>query len=846
MRPGGGPGGPCAERLSDEVIRSIADEIRFCDGNEVFFIGRTDHEGVVVEAEPVARGNPESVPAVAEIAEAGDVLIHNHPTGILVPSEADIAIASRFGGQGIGFYIVDNDVQRLYAVVEPREGDDSPEPLDPQEVAELLGPEGPLASIHPNYESRTSQCRMAADVTGILERGGVGVLEAGTGTGKSLAYLIPSVLWALRGKRRVVVSTRTINLQEQHLDQDLPLVRKVLGEGFRAVIVKGRANYLCLRKRDMLDTDSGEILLEFDDVQEMRELLHWSRVTSDGSLSDLPFVPRDSNWDLMRAESDSCLRARCTHFSACFFYRARMEAASAQILLANHHILFADLALRSAGHEAISIMPRYDAVVLDEAHNVEDVALSYFDSSVGRWGLLAQFGRLVSRRRSERGLIPFLIKRVPGLKGIDRKRADEILGLGSDVLSHVETARVRLDGLFEDLAARLSDWLAKGPAGSGSRWRIPLERRNDDQWVEVERCVGDISDLVAQTLAPLRRITRRLKTLLDGGVDEIAGLWGDLAAVVSRLDAAVEFLGRILDGEGEGEVFWVEVRRRRGRSGVNLHLTPLEAADILRNTLFDAVGQVVMTSATLTVGGTFQFIRERLGLDHLEDMVVVERVYESPFDLQAQMRLALVDDLPEPGRDGFVGGMTRAVNEMIRASEGGALVLFTSYRTLDAVFERCLEELGADAFPLARQGEAQRTALLERFRTETGLTLFATDSFWEGVDVVGDSLRCVAIARLPFPVPTDPLVEARGELLVRQGRDPFMDDSVPRAVIKLRQGVGRLIRHRDDRGYAVICDTRILSRAYGRIFLASFPEDCLEWGNTERIAANLKRFLGGG
>lgn len=276
---------------------------------------------------------------------------------------------------------------------------------------------------------------------------------------------------------------------------------------------------------------------------------------------------------------------------------------------------------------------------------------------------------------------------------------------------------------------------------------------------------------------------------------------------------------------------------------VNLHLTPLEASEILRNTLFDAVGKVVMTSATLTVGGSFQFLRERLGLDQIPGMEVIEEIYASPFDLSDQMRLAILNDLPEPGTDGFVRGMTNAVKGIVRASEGGALLLFTSYRTLDAVFEQCAEDLAAEALPLARQGDAPRTALLERFRTESNLTLFATDSFWEGVDVVGDSLRCVAIARLPFPVPTDPLVEARGESLLRQGRDPFMEDSVPRAVIRLRQGVGRLIRHREDRGYAIICDTRILKRAYGRIFLASFPEECLEWGSTEKIAANMKRFL---
>ena len=788
--------------------------------------------------------NAEAVPAVAEAVKAGDVVIHNHPTGVLVPSDADLAIASRLGGDGIGFYIVDNDARRVYVVVEPSALPAAPDPLDPEEVATLLGPDGALADAHPNYEVRPSQGVMAADVARILDGGSVGLLEAGTGTGKSLAYLIPAAMWALRGKRRVVISTRTINLQEQHLVKDLPIVSGILGGEVKTALIKGRGNYLCLRKRDLLDTDTGEVLLEFEDVTEVRQLLQWSRATADGSLSDLSFVPRDANWNLLKAESDSCLRARCPHFSACFFYRSRIEAASAQVLLANHHILFADLALRGSGHEAAAIMPRYDAVIIDEAHNIEDVAASYFDASIGRWSLLGHLGRLVSRRKADRGLIPFLVSKLAATRSLSGERRSDLADLCSAVMTEVQTTRGQVDRIFEEMAAQTVSWLGGGRNGAESRWRVPLARRNEEPWRNMDRLLGELEGALNGVSKPLRRLNRRLRNLVDDGIEDLIGPWGDIGAVVSRIDAGIDFIGRVREGEVEGEVFWLETRARRGRRSVNFHLTPLQVADILENTLFAGGDPVVMTSATLTVGGSFDFLREKFGIHRLGEREIVEETYPTPFDMAGQMHLALLDDIPDPGGQGHVLRLSETVARLVSASGGGALVLFTTYRTLDSVFERCSGDLEGQGIQVIRQGEAPRTALMDRFRSDPDMTLFATDSFWEGVDVVGQALRQVIIARLPFPVPTDPVVEARGEALIREGRDPFMEDSVPRAVLRLRQGVGRLIRHRDDRGYAVICDPRILRRAYGRVFVDSFGGYTIERGGTELIADNLKGFLG--
>ncbi|MGD8353523.1 MAG: helicase C-terminal domain-containing protein [Pseudomonadota bacterium] len=846
MKRTSGPGAAVEKRIAEVSRAAIAQEIECAGGNEVFFLGRISDGEIVEAVEVLARGSLAAVPAVASIAEAGDVVIHNHPNGVLIPSDADMAVASHLGSNGIGFYIIDNLCARIYAVVEPQKAPERPEPLDPGEIAALFDPGGPLAASHPNYEDRPAQGRMASDVARILEEESLGIMEAGTGTGKSLAYLVPAALWAVRGGRRVVIATRTINLQEQIMDQDLPVLEDALGVPVKAALVKGRGNYCCLRKRDLLEGEGGSALLELEDLREVQQLLAWSRTTSDGSLTDLPVVPTDANWSLIRSESDSCTRARCSHFSNCFFYAARLAAASAQLLFANHHVLFADLSLRQGGNEGAAVMPRYDAVVLDEAHNVEDVALSYFATSLSRSGLMAYLGRLISRRDPDRGLVPYLRRRIVNLKGPGGRARDELVELVRKLAEEVGRVRGSLDTLFEDIGEDLLSWLdgeksrskakvqgpknvqiSEGPApmdsdpGGQYRWRIPLGRRNEGPWRGIQDLLEEMSSLVGGMLTPLRKLNSKIRELVEDGHDEFEHVWGDLGAVFSRLDAARQFVERVIEGEEPREVFWVQIRDRSGRKQVGLNITPLDVAPILEQTLFSQVGPVLMTSATMTVSGSFDFFNRQLGIDSLTGRDIRHRIYPTPFDLPRQMRLAVLDSLPDPGGYGFTDALSAALEDLILSAGGGALVLFTSYKTLSAVHDACREQVEGHGIQIMRQGEAQRNVLLERFRADPDSVLFATDSFWEGVDVVGTSLRMVIITRLPFPVPTDPINEARNQVLMQQGRDPFFEDSVPRAVIRFRQGVGRLIRHSYDRGYVIICDGRVVRRSYGRMFLGS-------------------------
>jgi ATP-dependent DNA helicase DinG len=360
----------------------------------------------------------------------------------------------------------------------------------------------------------------------------------------------------------------------------------------------------------------------------------------------------------------------------------------------------------------------------------------------------------------------------------------------------------------------------------------------------VQERVEEMISLLGSVLTPLRKLGGRLRECVEEGLDDLEHVWADLSAVYSRLDGAKAFLNRILEGEEMEEVFWVEVRVRGDRQQVSLHLTPLSVAPIMHKTLYTRVPSIVLTSATLTVADRFDFFDSRLGIDKLEDREVIHRIYPSSFDLSDQMRLAVLDTLPDPGKPGFTEALSRAVTDTVLASGGGGLILFTSYKALARVHELCRNPLSSAGIVSMRQGEAPRTVLLESFRADPDSVLFATDSFWEGVDVVGSSLRLVILARLPFPVPTDPVNEARSEVLLAEGRDPFMEDSVPRAVIRMRQGIGRLIRHRDDRGYVVICDGRIVRRAYGTVFMQSLGDVVMRRVGAEELIKDMGTFLG--
>ena len=818
-------------------------EIDAAGGNEVFFIGRTNVDAVVCEAETIARGSKVAVPAIITRASGGDVVIHNHPSGDLTPSSADMDIASVCGNQGIGFAIVNNDCSRYYLVVAPYT-EKKGELLSLEEISRVFAPDGMMAHLK-GFELRDEQLRMAFAVAEAFNGDRVALVEAGTGTGKSLAYLIPAILWAVRNNERVVVSTNTINLQEQLIRKDLPFLARNSAVEFKAALVKGRSNYACLRKLEHAEAEPS--LFPDEASAELTTIIEWSHSSQDGCRSDLAFIPHGSTWEELCCEADQCGRSRCKHFGRCFFYRARRESSAARILVVNHALLLSDIVLRrETGYDATAILPPFTRLIFDEGHHLEDVATSHLSLTIARSGILKQLQRLVPHKAGRAGLLTIISAR------ITRDLPESQEGLYAELSGLLES---HLLPKAHDLAGKTEqtmDWLAYSVEHEGKavtdreqKLRVTPELERTPFWLECRQRLHALADAVNDYTSSLRTLVRRAKDLPDKLQDKLADQLLDTSGIEGRLQGMADAL-LFFTTEAEGYCRWIETRRSNRGVQARLTAAPLDISAQLKETVLDKLKTVIVTSATLTVGGEFNYLKKRTGFALLPKERVAELQLASPFDYARQVFVAVPEEMPEPTAPGYREALENHILKAVTISRGGAFILFTSYDLLNRVFQSLsplLARLGLTSF---KQGETGRHALLAQFRKEGNAVLFGTDSFWEGVDVKGDALRLVIIARLPFQVPTEPVQQARAEKIKADGGDPFRDFSVPQAVIKFRQGFGRLIRSRDDRGAVLILDRRVLNKSYGRIFLRSLPDTEIIRGESADVFTRMEAFFNDG
>lgn len=632
------------------------------------------------------------------------------------------------------------------------------------EARNYLGEGGVLSRRMPGFEYRPQQIEMSEAVSRSLEEGRHLIVEAGTGTGKSLAYLLPVLLWAVENKKKVVVSTYTKTLQNQIMNHDIPFLRDVLGIPFRYSLCLGHENYLSLRR--LKRAGQSGLFMKSEEENQLRAIFDWAGQTETGLRGDLPFEPSPTVWEDVGRQKDLCLGKNCETYSTCFYFKERRKWFSAQLLIVNHHLFFANVASGGA------VLPRFDAVVFDEAQNMEEAATTFFGLEFSNSNLFYFLDRLYNAR-TQRGTL-------------SRIENNLVHTIRQQVAVTRRAVSVFFDKIFEDY----------GKVDRVLRFYKPP--------------VVDNSIYI-----PMQELYENLKTLegrLGSEEDRL-----DVSAAANRCFEFNNTITAFLNQQMGGYVYWLEIAARKRFPRAVLRGVPVNVAAALQEQVFDKTDRVILTSATLTTDRDFEFIKTRIGYQPAEEVIL-----ETPFDFRSQALLYIPKDLPEPSSEvePYLEALADRCRELILAAAGKTFILFTSYSVLNRIYERL--EFLASRYQLLKQGDLSPSQMIARFK-KTPSVIFGTNSFWQGVDIPGDSLRSVIITKLPFDVPGEPLTEARLENLRRNSVDPFTHYQIPRAIIQLKQGFGRLIRKKTDTGVVSILDSRMVNRGYGKQFLASLP-----------------------
>lgn len=706
--------------------------------------------------------------------------------------------------------------------------------LDLKKTLALFEEGGHLSRTIKGFEPRLQQRQMAENVLEAYQYHRISLIEAGTGTGKSMAYLVPALLFAAKYQEKTVISTHTITLQEQLIQKDIPHLLKALNLQLKAVLVKGMNNYICLRKLEDAKTEAN--LFPSEETEEIKFIANIKNLR-EGSRSELSFVPSPKTWEKISAESDACSRNQCPYFQDCYFFKARRQVNDAQILIVNHHLLFTDLfqAAQEEKPNVQTLLPSYKRLIIDEAHHIEDVATELFADRISRFELLAILNRLTSEKnQKQEGKLVSLREK---LQQIYNKTPPQEIGNVIRLMNiDLPSLRRSLNDLIAETFQEILDFIERlrdRPSDDDSsptekKLRILKEHQTLPKWDnEIVPYIKKLISTLSEYCQHLESIETALKLINHERLQEqTKSVRLDIKSSSLKLVQVITLLDHFITPlQDPNKVRWIEAQKFKTMTNTQLVDANLDISKLLVDFLFSKIPTIVLCSATLTTNSSFHFIRQRLGLQSslLPQQTITEHIYDSPFDYQKQALLAIPTDLFSPSHPDFLKKAYEHILRAIQASRGNAFILFTSYMMLQNCYEMLQNPLREQGYHLLKQGDEQRQTLLSKFKKTDRSILFGTDSFWEGVDVAGDALRCVIIVKLPFKVPTDPLTQARTEAILARKGDPFFEYSIPHAIMKFKQGFGRLIRQKWDRGCVVCLDVRLITKPYGKLFLDSVP-----------------------
>ena len=787
--------------FTDQIKNKIRNEIDSAGGNEVFFLIEIDFEQEEIKhLEVLARGNKSMAPAIINSLPKNSMVLHNHPSGNTTPSGADIRVASNLGNKGIGFAISDNNVKNIYVLVEPKDIGEIKE-INKKEILTYFKDDGPLAKNMEGFEYRTEQLEIAESIVENFNQAEFTLIEAGTGIGKSFAYLIPALYWAVKNDETVVISTNTINLQQQIIDKDVEFLKKVLPFKFKADLAIGRKNYLCIRKLKNIGNAMTEA--DHDEQQSYENLVEWSKKTKSGMRNEIKFNLKNSVWEEVASDSDFCIGTLCPYYDDCYFMKARNELFNSDLIVVNHYLLLSDALIKNSGY---STLPKYKSLIIDEAHNFQDVATYHLGKSTSYKLNNQILKKLYDKKFS---IIPRIRNKI-GKLNLDNKKEiyqlidQRIIPKIKDIEENNKEYFLLLDKFFQKY--------------EHSSIIIAEELKDDNTYKDINQKGFNFHDNFDELLVYLKRLINQLKMVEN--YDKIEAELLELKQNLNTVNEMVFNLLFNLEADDEDYVFWLEKYRYTDQYVSHMSAL-LNVEGNLPDMLWDNLRNVLMTSATLTVNDSFNFFTEALGINNQREIIV-----NSPFNYEKQSRLIIPNDIYSPSNNAFTSQIADDLTDILRTFNGSTMVLFTSYNMLDNLYKKVNYKLEEDNINILSQSKYSRKYIMDKFKAGKNQIIFGTQSFWEGVDIVGKDLKYLIIMRLPFPVPNDPVNAARVKMMKEEGKNYFFEYFIPKAVIKFKQGFGRLIRSKNDKGIVICMDNRIINKRYGQVFLNSIPEKC--------------------